>query len=302
MARVDVGNDLVEPLLTFGWKVSDDGYGLRTCQATYNADNTGGMDFTRGEAFPVLGYEYLKLHKQTSTFGLGGIQLQVCDYVGIDPTVGEGLITNPQVSSSNGLTSENISTNPNFFEAGGDGYGALIAGPAGSFVQSPLGPLVEIKNTGDYVQVVAGSTVALVNKKQSYVGEHGACFESEEGGRFIGFVDPAFKHFYGKTNYLAAQSSFSGCFYTTEANEVQNILSYLGTTSYDNDWAGTLPLIVPEYAGTSWHASAENGGYDQLLLAQVNVEDFGALFKVNYEVRFSIQGWPDEVYRKSSIM
>ena len=302
MARVDIGNDLAEPLLTFGWKVSDDGYGLRTCQATYNTDNTTSMDFIRGEAFPVVGYEYLKLHKQTSTFGAGGIQLQVCDYVGIDPDVNEGLTTNPQVSASNGLTSENISTNPNFFEPGGDGYGDVIAGEVETYTQSPLGPLVEIKNVGEYVQVVAGSTVALVNKKQSYIGAHGACFESELGGRFIGFVDPTFKHFYGKTNYLAPQSSFSGCFYTTEASEVQNILSYLGTTSYDNDWAGTLPLIVPEYAGTSWHASAENGGYDQLLLAQVNVEDFGALFKVNYEVRFSIQGWPDEVYRKSSIM
>jgi len=302
MARIDVGNSLSAPLLTSGWKVSDDGYGLRTCQATYNVDNTVGMDYNRGEDFPVAGYEYLKLHKQTSTFGAGGIQIQVCDYVGINPDVNEGLWTNPQVSSSNGLTSENITTNPNFFESGGDGYGPTIAGSAGSFTQSPIGPLVEIKNTADYVKVTTGNTVALVNKKQSYIGEHGACFESENGGRFIGFVDPAFKHFYGKTNYLAAQSSFSGCFYTTEDTEVQNILSYLGTTSYDNDWAGVLPMIVPEYAGTSWHASAENGGYDQLLLAQVNVEDFGALFKVNYEVRFSIQGWPDEVYRKSSIM
>lgn len=288
MARVDIGNDLVEPLLTFGWKVSDDGYGLRTCQATYNVDNTIGMDFIRGEAFPVVGYEYLKLHKQTSTFGLGGIQLQVCDYVGIDPDVNEGLTTNPQVGASNGLTSENITTNPNFFEAGGDGYGDIIAGT--DYNQSSLGPVVS------YMQ---GTEKKPGN---SYIGDHGSCFETENGGRFIGFVDPEFKHFYGKTNYLAPQSSFSGHFYTTEAAEVQNILSYLGTTSYDNDWASTLPMIVPAYAGTVWHSSAANGSYDQLLLAQVNVEDFGALFKVNYEVRYSVQGWPDEVYRKSSIM
>jgi hypothetical protein len=224
------------------------------------------------------------------------------DYIGIDSTINEGLYTNPEVAASNGLTSENITTNPNFFTTGGDGYGDLIAGAPGSFVQSPLGPLVEIKNIVDYVTVALGNTSVLVSKKQSYIGAHGSCFESSNGGRFIGFVDPAFKHFYGKTNYLAPQSSFSGHFYTTEDTEVQNILSYLGTTSYDNDWAGVLPKIVPEYAGTTWHSSAENGDYNQLLLAQVNVQDYGSLYKVNYEVRFSIQGWPDEVYPDSSIM
>ena len=288
MARIDIGNDLVEPKLTFGWKVSDDGYGLRTCSATYNVDNASGMDYVRGEAFPVAGYEYLKLHKQTSTFGAGGVQVQVCDYVGIDPEVNAGEYTNPQISTSNGLTSENISTNPNFFEAGGDGYGDVIAGD--QFGASPLGPVVSYMD---------GTTK---KSRQSFVGEHGACFETEDGGRFIGFVDPTHKHFFGKTNYLAPTTSFSGHFYASTELEVQNMLSYLGTTSYDNDWAGTMPMIVPAYVGTSFHSSVENGQYDQLLLAQVNVEDFGLLYKVSYEVRYSIQGWPDEVYRKSSIM
>jgi hypothetical protein len=288
MARIDVGNNLAEPKLAPGWKVSDDGYGLRTCTATYTADKDSGFDYIRGDAFPISGYEYLKLHKQTSVFNGLGIQLQTCDYVGIDPETNSGVYTNPQVSTANGLTSENISTNPNFFLPGGDGYGDVIANIA--FASSPLGPVVPYMDG------------TVKKSRQSFVGDHGACFETEDGGRFIGFVDPIYKHFFGKTNYLAPTSSFSGHFYTSQQSDVQNMLAYLGTTSYDNDWSGTMPKIVPEYFGTSFHSSIADGEYDQLLLAQVNVEDFGLLYKISYEVRYSIQGWPEEVYRKSSIM
>lgn len=288
MALIAIGNALTAPKLAPGWKVSDDGFGLRTCSATYNADQSAGFDFIRGEDFPVTEYAYLKLHKQTSTLNALGLQVQVCDYVGISPDVNGGENTNPQVSTSNGLTSENISTNPNFFNPGGDGYGDVIANIA--FAASSLGPVVSYMD---------GTTK---KSRKSFVGDHGACFETQDGGRFIGFVDPAFKHFFGKTNYLAPTTSFSGHFYTKNATDVQVMIGYLGTTSYDNDWAGTMPKIVPEYFGTTFHSSVEDGEYDQLLLAKVNVEDFGSLYKISYEVRYSIQGWPDEVYRKSSIM
>jgi hypothetical protein len=286
MARINVGNDLADPKLAPGWKVSDDGFGLRTCSATYNADEGSGFDFNRGEDFPVTEYGYLKLHKQTSTFNAGGMQSQVCDYVGIDPDVNGGDYTNPQVSSSNGLTSEPITTNPNFRSGGGDGYGGPIAGS--SYNQSSLGPVVSYMDP---------DTDKKMSRK-SYIGLHGACFENENGGRFIGFVDPGYSYFYGKTNYLAPQTSFAGHFYTNDPATVVTALAYLGTTSYDNDWGGTLPDLVPRYAGTSFHAPGS--GYDQLLLSQVNISDFGSLFKVMYEVRYSVQGWPSEVYRLSS--
>ena len=288
MARIDVGNDLSGYVIKPGWKVSDDGFGLRTATIQFTTNVSNGVDFVRGEACPIDGYEYLHLHKQTSSMDSLGIQVQTCDYVGIAPDVNEGLFTNPQVSTANGLTSENISTNPNFFEAGGDGYGDVIAGT--TFTASSLGPVVPYMD---------GTTK---KSRQSFVGLNGACFESQDGGRFIGFVDPDFKHFYGKSNYLAPTTSFSGHFYTSQALDVQTMISYLGTTSYDNDWAGTLPDIVPTYFGTTFHSSVENGEYDQLLLTQVNVEDFGDLYKISYEVRYSIVGWPDEVYRKSSVM
>lgn len=301
MARVDTGNELSTPVQQPGAKLSNDGYGLLTATVVWKANSDNDLSVgNRGSTCPIN--PDCAAHKFSVTYDNLGVATITVDYIGIDHTVNGGLYTNPEVAASNGLTSENITTNPNFFEDGGDGYDGVIAGAPGSYTQSPIGPLVEIKSTEDYIQVTTGNTVALVNKKQSYIGLNGACFESEDGGRFIGFVDPQYKHLYGKTNYLAPQSSFSGHFYTTEPSEVQNMLSYLGTTSSDNDWFGVLPMIVPEYAGMAWSSSPENGGYNQLLLSQVNVQDYGSLFKVNYEVRYSIQGWSDKVYRDSKLI
>ena len=305
MARIDQGNALTTPVQQPGGKLSNDGYGLLTATVVWKANSDNDLSVgNRGSTCPLNAA--CAAHKFGVTYDALGVATITVDYIGIDPAVNEGLYTNPQVSTSNGLTSENITTNPNFFTSGGDGYYALIAGT--TYTQSAIGPLVEIKNPADFVSVVTGTNsdgtpvTGLFNKKQSYVGANGACFESSNGGRFIGFVDPAFKHFYGKTNYLAPQSSFSGHFYTTEDTEVRNMVSYLGTTSRDNDWSSVLPPIIPDYAGTTWVSSAPNGAFNQLLLSQVNVEDYGSLYKVNYEVRYSVVGWNDSVYRDNRLI
>ena len=307
MARQDYGNNLTAPVLQPGGKLSNDGYGLLTATCVWKANTNNDLSVgNRGSTCPINAA--CAAHKFSVSYDALGMAIITVDYIGIDPDVNEGVYTNPEVGASNGLTSENITTNPNFFTAGGDGYAGVIAGAAGSYTQSPIGPLVEIKDTADFISVITGYNgdgspiTALVNKKQSYIGLNGACFEDPQGGRFIGFVKAADKHFYGKTNYLAPTSSFSGHFYTTEASEVHNMMDYLGTTSRDNDWSSVLPKIIPDYAGTSWVSSAANGSFNQLLLSQVNVQDYGLLYKVNYEVRYSIVGWHDKVYRDNRLI
>jgi hypothetical protein len=307
MARQDYGNPLTAPVLQPGSKLSNDGYGLLTATCVWKANKDNDLSVgNRGSTCPINAA--LTAHKFSVSYDNLGMATITVDYIGIDPTVNSGTYTNPEVGASNGLTSENITTNPNFFTDGGDGYDGVIAGAAGSYTQSPIGPLVEIKNVDDFITVITGYNgdgspiTALVNKKQSYIGLNGACFEDVNGGRFIGFVKASEKHFYGKTNYLAPQSSFSGHFYTSEASEVNHMLRFLGTTSRDNDWSSTMPMIVPSYAGTSWLSSTENGSYNQLLLSQVNVQDYGLLYKVNYEVRYSVVGWTDKVYRDNRLM
>jgi hypothetical protein len=301
MARQDYGNNLNAPVLQPGGKLSNDGYGLLTATCVWKANTNNDLSVgNRGSTCPINAA--LAAHKFSVSYDALGMAIITVDYIGIDADVNEGVYTNPEVGASNGLTSENITTNPNFFTAGGDGYAGVIAGATGSYTQSPVGPLVEIKDPAEYIEVIRGKSVAIVNKKQSYIGLNGACFEDPQGGRFIGFVKAADKHFYGKTNYLAPQSSFSGHFYTTESSEVHNMMDYLGTTSRDNDWSSVLPRIIPDYAGTSWVSSTENGSFNQLLLSQVNVQDYGLLYKVNYEVRYSIVGWHDKVYRDNRLI
>lgn len=284
MARQDYGNDLSGNTLQAGWKLSDDGFGLHTISATYKTDNTAGFNFLRGDPFTVGDYSYCKLHKQTSSFDALGIQTVVCEYVGIDPDINGGAFTNAQMTTAGGLTTEKIETNYYFKPD--------IAGNP-PYTQSPKGPLVSIKNREDYVQVAIGSTnTALDNKQQSFIGLNGACFENEDGGKFLGFVDPQYTYFYGKTSYLAPQQTFSGYIYVESDEMAKMFVDLLSVSSPNGDWDGNLPYIIPLYMGSDF----TNGDYNQLLLTQSNVESFGDLYKITFEVKFSLVGWHTDVY------
>jgi hypothetical protein len=288
MARIDNGDPLTDFILQPGWKLTDDGYGLRTLNATYKTDKESSFDFTRGDPFVVEGFEYCCLHKQTATFDLLGIQSQNCDYIGISPDVNEGEYTNPQVNASNGLTAENITSHPNFFVEVAEFTGGVIAGL--EYEQTDIAPLVSA------IDPVTGKA----KKVKGWIGEHGACFENVAGGRFVGFVDPTFASLYGKTQYLASTTSYSGSVYIAKENAfVQAFQDNLGKTSSDNTWNTNLPEIVPAYLGTVF--TAADTEFDQLLLSQVNFDDFGLLVKVMYEVRYSRVGWNDAVYAPAAI-
>lgn len=282
MAIVINGDPLTTALLQPNWTVVSDGFGLNTSTTVYKVDTTFDIDAfaVKGSAHPDPAYAYLKLDKWKISWDTLDIATLTVDYVGIDTAVNSGVRTNPNISSANGLTTENITTHPNFFVG--------IAGV--SFTQSPLGPLVEIKDPVDFVtQVISGKTV-IISKKQSYIGLNGACFESEIGGRFIGFVDPAYPNLYGKTNYLTKTSTYSGVIYSTNIAHVTYLLGVLNNASATRDWGAItlLPAWAPIGVGS--------GGGNVNLLSQVNVEDFGSLYKIMYEIRFSAVGWINLVY------
>ena len=282
MAIVINGNDLVTPVLQPGWTVVDDGFGLNTSTTVFKADTTVDIDAfaVKGSAHPDPTYSYLKLDKWKVSWDSLDIATLTIDYVGIDTAINSGVRTNPNTSSANGLTTENITTHPNFF--------TTIAGT--SYSQSPLGPLVEIKDPADYVTQVLALQTVIISKKQSYIGLNGACFESSAGGRFIGFVDPTYPSFYGKTNYLTTTSTYSGVVYSTQLADVQALLALLNTATATNSWGifALLPAWAPIGVGT--------GSGNKNLLSQVNVESFGSLYKIMYEIRYSKVGWHSLVY------
>jgi hypothetical protein len=298
MARQDYGDDLLEDILQPGWKLSDDGFGLHTISATYKADNSLGFEFVRGDPFVVAEFAYCKLHKQTSSFDALGIKTSVCEYVGIDPDINGGANTNAQMTTAGGLTTEKIETIPNFI---GEQLGRYAVAGSPPFTQGPLGPLVSIKNRADYVEVAIGTTnTALDNKQQSFIGANGACFENENGGKFLGFVDPQYTYFYGKTSYLSAQQTFSGIIYVSSDEMANNFLDYLSTSSGTGNWEGNLPYIMPSYLTGPFTQTIDEDVYNQLLLTQTNIESFGDLYKITYEIKFSIPGWHPAIYTEAT--
>jgi hypothetical protein len=283
MARQDYGNDLTAPVLQSGWKLSDDGFGLHTISAVYKYDLSLGFNWTRGESFTVEDYNYCKLHKVSLSFDALGVITATAEYVGINPEINSGSFTNPQMTTAGGLTTEKIETNYYF--------PTDIAGPP-PYSQSPLGPLVSIKDPEDYLSLTVGLNILPIGKQQSFIGLNGACFENENGGKFLGFVDPSHPYFYGKTSYLAPQQTFSGFIYVDTEAQAKMFVDLLSVSSPNGNWDDNLPYIIPTYMGSDF----TNGSFNQLLLTQSNVESFGNIFKITYEVKFSLVGWHTDVY------
>jgi hypothetical protein len=284
MAQVAKGKTLLTAEIQPGWTVQSDGFGLITSTTTYKADIAAPItSFQRGQPHPDAFYSYLKAHKyQISWDNLRYKTIKV-DYVGIDPSVGGGVRTLANTSVANGLTAENITTHPNFFSAAA-GYtvGPLAGLPSdfgGAYDDSTLGPPVQVINQDTGKPVVVPSSE----------GYNGACFETGAGGRFIGFVDPDVPYLYGKTQYLAPTTTYSGVLYTTSVSDVQALYLLLNSATATNSW-GIFTLIP------AWGPVGSGDWGNNNLLSQVNVEEYGALYKIIYEIRYSKEGWPPDVY------
>lgn len=287
MARVDQGNPLTADILQPGWTTTSDGFGLITINATFKSDQNSGSfaPFVRGTAFPVTSYNYCKSHKGSISWDALGIATLKVDYVGIDPAVNSGNRTNANTTVANGLTAEHITTHPHFFTAAAGYFGDPLAGlPAdfgGAYDDSTKGPVVNVYNT------TLNKSVPVPSSE----GYHGACFESGTGGRFIGFVDPAYPDLYGKTQYLAPTTTYSGVIYTQNISDVQALYALLGTATATNSWG--IFTLIPSWGPVGTGPDGDNKN----LLSQVNVEEYGLLYKVIYEIRYSAVGWSSRVYK-----
>jgi hypothetical protein len=273
MAIVKTGNALASPQLQPGAKFIQDGYGLTVGTLTFKVDKTGSSaSFYRGASCPITAFSYCKMHKASVDIGALDLDTWTAEYVGI---AGGSATTEPQITGSQGLTSEHITTHPNFFET------ATALGFSGS----------PIAGVGTSPGTKADPNYQLVTGTSEYGGNNGSTFESPKGRKFMGFKKAEFNDFYGKTNYLAPQCSISGIFYTTTSSIVNDHRNAVGKTSGNGTFAASKKL-VPDYMGTTFTISGKN----QLLLAQVSFEDFGLLYKVQYELRFNREGYNSAVY------
>lgn len=281
MAIVKLGNPLTAKFLQAGSTYETDGYGLLTAKGIYQVDQTvGGTAVFGGQVHPV--YSDLFVHKFTLTRNTLEIDQIDADYVGIMASV--GTTTRPNVTASHGLTSEHITTHPNFFGPA-TGFSTAIAGNGTTFTASTINP--DYKVGGDF-------------------GAHFKGTATNAGG-FVGFLDSSTatkQYFYGKNQYLAPTTSFSGHIYTKDTGVVSALRNAVGKTSTTNAFSGTK--LLPDHVGTSWTATVKGAVRSTLMLSQVSFEDYcinpggtPLIFKVNYELRFNREGYPAEVYQAS---
>jgi hypothetical protein len=278
MARVDQGNSLTSPIQQPGGKIQGDGYGLLTATVVWKADESAaiGSVINRGSTCPIgTGLGTLTAHKYAISYDALNIATLTVDYVGIDSSYYSGARTEPQITGSQGLTSENITAHPNFFSLATGFTGAPIAGVGTGTLAAPVYATKPV--TGGF----------------EYEGNNGSRFQEQSGNKFLGFKVAEFNGYYGKTNYLAPTTSFSGHFYTTNAANVTGLRDRVGKTSATNQFNSIK--LVPDYVGTTF----VNGTKAQLLLAQISFEDFGTLYKVQYEVRYNREGYEPATYAQA---
>jgi hypothetical protein len=278
MAVIKRGDPLTTKLLNPGGTYNTDGYGLITGTATFSVDSaSAGTAVVGGQVHPS--YADLFVHKFTLTKGHLSLDTIVAEYVGVDSALGAR--TRPNVTASNGLTSEHIVTHPNFFGPA-TGFTTAIAGNGTTF------------------------TTSTINDQYKVGGDFGAHFKgtATNAGGFVGFLDSSTaskQYYYGKNQYLAPTTSFSGTIYTTSAADCTTLRNALGKTSDDNTFGGIT--LLPAHIGTSFTATVKGTARDTIMLSQVNFEDYCVqasgtpkIFKVNYEIRFNREGYPAEVY------
>ena len=282
MALVNTGDILTAKFVQPGGVYQTDGYALLTGKATYIVDRSvGGTAVVGGQVHPQ--YSNMFVHKFTLTRGALSLDTIDADYVGVDTAAAGGDITRPNVTASHGLTSEHITTHPNFFGPS-TGFTTAIAGTGTTF---------------------AASTINTDYKVGGVFGAHFKGTATNAGG-FVGFLDSstaAKQYYYGKTNYLAPTTSFSGCVYTTNVGKVTTLRDNVGKTSGTNSF-GTGCKLLPDHIGTTWTATVKGSSRDTIMLSQVSFEDYCVqpdgvpkIFKINYEIRFNREGYPAEVYK-----
>jgi len=279
MALVKAGNALTSKFVQPGSTFDTDGYGLLTAKATYLLDQSvGGTAIIGGQVHPQ--YADLFVHKFTLTRNSLEVDRVTADYVGIATAV--GTTTRPNVTASHGLTSDHITTHPNFFGPA-TGFTTAIAGNGTTF------------------------TTSTIDSQYKVGGVFGAHFKgtTTNAGGFVGFLDSGTsekQYYYGKNQYLAPTTSFSGCIYTKDVAVVTAMRNAVGKTSATNAFSGTK--LLPDHLGTTWTATVKGAVRPTLMLSQVSFEDYciqasgtPLIFKINYELRFNREGYPAEVYQ-----
>ena len=287
MAIVKTGNNLTNALQQPGAVVANDGYGLLTSTVTWVGDDNG-TPILKGSDHPE--FSFMKAWKISREYRAAEYVGHKVEYVGICTEAdGESefpglwtVATNTaaNVSGAASLGTEGITSHPKFFDATSGSPPApdtskMIAGYGTGTPSAPIYPPSTL---------VSGE----------FVGLNGAHFKKVGTTyQFTGFKDPnaSYRAFYGKSNYLAPTTGFSGIIYTSSDAVVKKFLANVGRSTSQQGWEGG-PKLIPDFIGTLFEGAF--GG--QVLLSGVNFEQYGHVYKCSYQIRMNKEGWPTQVY------
>jgi hypothetical protein len=286
MAVIKKGNALTTAVQQKNCNVTNDGFGLLTSTVLWQGDIEG-TPILKGSDHPE--YPFMKAWKiQREYTTTKRVEYKV-DYVGISTeaagdaespgewTVATNTIAN--ISGAASLATEGITSHPNFFDgtvpSGLSPDDFMIAGHGTGTGDAPIYPASTL---------VSGEFVGM---KGAHFKKVGTTYQ------FTGFKDPngTYRGYYGKSNYLAPTTGLSGIIYTSSSAVVQKFIANVGRSSLLNGWTGG-PLLIPTFMGEDWEGS--QGA--MLLLAGVNFEQYGHVYKCSYQIRINKEGWPIAVY------
>jgi len=290
MALTKKGATLTTAVQQKNCNVTNDGYGLLTSTVLWQGD-LAGVPVLKGSAHPE--FAFMKAWKIQREFTTTSRIEHKVDYVGICSEAAanaqspglwtEATNTAANISGAASLVTEGITSHPKFFNA-----------TSGSPPAPDLNAMIAGYGTGTASAPVYPASTLVTTPEQEYVGLNGAHFKKVGTTyQFTGFKDPnaTYRAFYGKSNYLAPTTGLSGIIYTSSEEVVQKFIANVGRSSLLNGWdAG--PLLVPNFMGIYW----EGAFGAQLLLAGVNFEQYGHVYKCSYQIRINKEGWPVQVY------
>lgn len=297
--HTQIGDNLDSLLLQEGWTVTDDSYGLYTGTCVFLLDTEKSYPNSEdapipGQPHPIAAWNFLRVDKiQRRALSAYVTQFTVT-YVGIQIPAGEGAIgiTSPNVEDTSGTSTEPIENHENFY------------GNPNSIVTYDGGAIAGVGSGSDdpTIQPVYNeSGMHIAPNDTLYEGDNGACFIQATGGKFMGFLNPAYPKFYGKKSYISPVTSWTGVLYTTDLPTAQKLKDYNCCTTKTN-MIDTIE-ILPAFYGESFEATDESA---QLLFMNVGMKKFAgvssaAIYRITYTIRFSAEGFPGQVYPSKRI-
>jgi hypothetical protein len=260
MSYVNKGDSLNSLKVLPGWTIEDDGFGLLTSRIIYvtnHGSDEGSSPLVlndapkRGDAHPK---DYrLTCHRASSTIGANGLAQISAEYIGI----ATGNMTNPEVSGRGNMSTDPITTHPEFETK----IGGTSASPLnGAKFQDATGLFIGFDGAG---KTPNGNKMGVRSFLNPGFGINGHFYTSDIK------VAARLRDRLGKTS---GNGSFGGI-------NLMGGLSGLGKNT-QSIWG-------------TWSSETE---LDQLLLTGLAVDFFGTVIKLSYDMTYAPYGWDRDIY------